>query len=210
MSRGASRPSSTYSVPTHSEKIEGFPSFDDRRIPILIDGQSIDTPAELATFDLTGFARSREIGGAWLTRRGSKSQIRRELPRPPSRQSTRPSSTHNAISIWPTPSSSQGSLSQATRFANAASAPSAPLRPRPSPQALGGERPLPGRPGRAGAFSPDARRANDFLPFRAFLTDSGVRFFERRAKGSKPSAVIQGIHWTCEVALDFGYPLNVT
>jgi hypothetical protein len=52
----------------------------------------------------------------------------------------RPSSTHNAISIRPTPSSSQGSLSQATRFANAASAPSALLRPssrRAGPRASG-------------------------------------------------------------------------
>jgi hypothetical protein len=95
MSRGASRPSSTYSVPTHSEKIEGFPSFDDRRIPILTDGQSIDTPAELATFDLTGFARNREIGvwGNSVFRAGSPEGVRN--PRfvvncrgPPSQQST--------------------------------------------------------------------------------------------------------------------------
>jgi hypothetical protein len=145
MSRGASRPSSTYSVPTQSEKIEGFPSFDDRRIPILIDGQSIDTPAELATFDLTGFARNREIGRVWgnsVFRAGSPEGVRNPRfvvnCRGPHPGNQRPGSTHNAISIRPTPSNSQGSLSQATRFANAASAPPpALLLPRPGPMALG-------------------------------------------------------------------------
>src|ERR1700721_1655090 len=62
--------------------------------------------------------------------------------------------------------------------------PPLPRRPHPGPLALGrGAHSWRDQGAPAHSPRPGARRANDVRPFRAFLTDSGGRFFQRRGKG---------------------------